>query len=145
VGRFGTLHPDVSDALELDPGAGHVAALDLAAVETLGSARARFLPIPRLPAVTRDIAVEAPEALRVGDLREAIETSAGDLCESVELFDVFRPEAGEPRSLAFRLVYRDPKATTDPERARTLTDKEVDARQAKVVARVTEMGALLRA
>lgn len=145
VGRFGTLHPDVCDALELDTTAVHVAELDLAALETLAPVHSRFSPIPRLPAVTRDIAVEAPDALLVGDLRAAIETSAGDLCESVELFDVFRPEAADRRSLAFRLVYRDPKASTDPERARTLTDKEVDARQAKVVARVTEMGAVLRA
>jgi phenylalanyl-tRNA synthetase beta chain len=63
----------------------------------------------------------------------------------VELFDVFRPAGASKRSLAFRLVYRDPKATTEPDAARTLTDKEVELLQAKVIARVTELGAALRA
>ena len=128
---------------------GHVAdALELLLRRLVGHVRlgrARTVVVGLDLDLARDIAVEAPDALLVGELRAAIETSAGDLCESVELFDVFRPEASERRSLAFRLVYRDPKASTDPERARTLTDKEVDARQAKVVARVTEMGAVLRA
>ena len=50
------------------------------------------------------------------------------------------------RSLAFHVVYRDPKAATDPERARTLTDDEVDKRHQAVVDAVKQrFGAVLRA
>jgi phenylalanyl-tRNA synthetase beta chain len=143
VGRFGTLHPDTCDTLgfALVP---CLAELDLVALEQVGRVGSRYAPVPRLPAITRDLALEAPDGLEVAALEEAIASAAGDLCESVRLFDVFRPAGGKKRSLAFRVVYRDPKATTDPDRARTLTDKEVEAVQARVLSRVTELGALLR-
>jgi phenylalanyl-tRNA synthetase beta chain len=78
---------------------------------------------------------------------EGIRQAAGDLCESVELFDVFAGEGVEAghRSLAFHVVYRDPRAGDDPDAARTLTDAEVDARHAAVVAAARErFGARLR-
>jgi phenylalanyl-tRNA synthetase beta chain len=144
VGRFGTLHPNIAEKLELVSTA-QIGELDLAALEALEPAVSRYRPIPRLPAITRDVALEAPESLRVGVLEDAILSAAGELCESVELFDVFRPEGSTNRSLAFRLVYRDPNASANPSAARTLTDKEVEAVQAKVFARVAELGATLRA
>lgn len=138
VGVFGPLHPEVVDALDLDAGA-HVVELDLAALEALGEHSPRYRPIPRLPPVTRDIALLVSEEVAARDVQRAIREAAGELCESVELFDLFRGE-GIPeghRSLAFHLVYRDPKAT--------LTDKEVDDRHARVVRAVTEqLGGRLR-
>jgi phenylalanyl-tRNA synthetase beta chain len=62
----------------------------------------------------------------------------------VELFDVFAGQ-GVPegaRSLAYHVVYRDPKATTDPDAARTLTDDEVDKRHEKVKQAVQRLGEL---
>jgi phenylalanyl-tRNA synthetase beta chain len=144
VGRFGVLHPDTSETLGL-VGAACIAELDLTALEQLGKRVPRYSPVPRLPAITRDLAVEAPDELEVAALEAAIVAAAGDLCESVQLFDVFRPSGSDKRSLAFRLVYRDPKASTDPDSARTLTDKEVEAVQARVLSRVAELGAVLRA
>jgi phenylalanyl-tRNA synthetase beta subunit len=44
------------------------------------------------------------------------------------------------------VVYRDPEARRNPELARTLTDKEIDQVQEKVVARASrQFGATLRA
>jgi phenylalanyl-tRNA synthetase beta chain len=81
------------------------------------------------------------------EVERVIREAAGELCESLELFDLFRG-GGVPeghRSLAYHLVYRDPKATSDPERARTLTDKEVDDRHAQVVRAAGEqLGGRLR-
>ena len=73
-------------------------------------------------------------------VRRVVESAAGDLLESVELFDVFRGEqlgAGK-KSLAFNLVFR-----ADD---RTLTDDEVNEYrvQAAEKARV-ELGAHMRA
>jgi phenylalanyl-tRNA synthetase beta chain len=62
----------------------------------------------------------------------------------VELFDVFSG-TGVPagsRSLAYRVVYRDPKTATDPEAARTLTDDEVDKRHEKVRQALGKLGEL---
>ena len=145
VGSFGPLHPDLVDAFDLGGGA-FVVEIDLAAVEALGRRTPRYRPIPRLPAITRDLALELDEGVPVQQVQRTIESAAGPLCESVELFDVFKggSVAAGKRSLAFHLVYRDPKARTAAEEARTLTDEEVDGQQARVIAAVAELGGQLR-
>ncbi len=145
VGRLGTLHPDVVERLELDE-APQVIELDLVALERIERSVPKYKPIPRLPAVTRDVAVEASDTLSAGQIESAISASAGELCESVELFDVFRNEQMKSgvRSLAFRIVYRDPKSASAPDQAKTLTDKRVDKQQAKVVKAIEALGATLR-
>lgn len=147
VGRLGPLHPDVVEALDLD-GDAQVVELDIVALEALGVRRPKFKPIPRLPAVTRDVALVVGAEVQAGRLRTLISEAAGELCESVELFDSFVGgdlPAGH-RSLAFRVVYRDPKAALDPDNARTLTDKEVDKAHARAVQQAEKaVGATLRA
>lgn len=143
VGALGPLHPDVADAVEL-PGAVQVVELDLDALTALGVEAPRFRPIPRLPANSRDVAVVVDSSLPAGELARRMREAAGPLCESVELFDLFTggaiPEG--KRSLAYRLVYRDPRAATQPEGARTLTDEEVDREHARVRALAESLGEL---
>jgi phenylalanyl-tRNA synthetase beta chain len=141
VGHLGLLHPDTRDALGLDL-AGDVALveIDLDALESIGRAPSIYRAIPRLPASARDIALVVSDSVSAGDVERAVRTAAGDLAEDVRLFDRFTGGAipADHASLAFRVVYR---------RAdRTLTDAEVDAQHAKVVADVTaRFGATLRA
>lgn len=147
VGGFGVLHPDVVDKLDLGAGC-VVMELDLRALAEVGRQRPQFKPIPVLPAATRDIALVVADEVEGGVVGASIQEAAGELCESVELFDLFRGQgipAGH-RSLAFHVVYRDPKAATDPEKAKTLTDEEVDRRHKGVVeAAQAKFGATLRA
>jgi phenylalanyl-tRNA synthetase beta chain len=147
VGSFGPLHPDVIDAFDLG-GEAFAIELDLVEIETLGARTPRFAPIPRLPPVARDIALVVSDDVSAEQVESVIRESAGELCESVELFDLFRGgsiPAGH-QSLAFHVVYRDPKARTDPEHARTLTDREVDQQHAAVVKAANErLGGQLRA
>jgi phenylalanyl-tRNA synthetase beta chain len=143
LGSLGPLHPDVVDALDLD-GPVQVIEIDLAAIEVLGRPTPKFRPIPRLPAVLRDIALVVDAAVPSANLEKEIREAAGDLCEKVELFDVFAGGAipvGR-RSLAFRVVYRDPKAATDPDSARTLTDQEVEERHEHVRTALRRYGEL---
>ncbi|HZO15516.1 MAG TPA: phenylalanine--tRNA ligase subunit beta, partial [Polyangiaceae bacterium] len=146
IGVFGPLHPQVVEALDLG-GACVVVEIDLAALEELGRATPQYRPIPTLPAIGRDVALVVREEVDAGEIGAAIADAAGELCESVELFDVFRGQ-GVPdshRSLAFRLVFRDPRSATDPDRARTLTDEEVDGRTSFVIATMHErFGATVR-
>jgi len=137
IGRFGPLHPEVVDAFDLGETV-QVVELDLAVIEELGRVTPRYRPIPKLPSIVRDVSFELPESLPAGVVTDLIRQAAGELCESVELFDLFMGGAlpKENRALAFRLVYRDPKARTNPDAAKTLTDAEVDARQVAVVAAV---------
>jgi phenylalanyl-tRNA synthetase beta chain len=146
VGSFGPLHPDVVDRLDVG-GPCVIVELDLRALAAIGARTPRFRPIPTLPAATRDLALLVHDDVSAGEVAQAIRDSALDLCESVELFDIFRGPAIQPdhRSLAFHVVYRDPKAATDPDRARTLTDAEVDQRHQAVIETVSKkLGVMLR-
>jgi len=146
VGHLGPLHPDVIDELDLGGGA-QIVELDLEALERWGKAVPQFRPIPRLPAVTRDLSLVVGEAVAGGKVGELLEQAGGELCESVELVALFRGgsvPAGQ-KSLTFRVVYRDPKARTLADDARTLTDKEVDEVQARMLKSAeSALGATLR-
>jgi phenylalanyl-tRNA synthetase beta chain len=147
VGCFGPLHPDVADLLDLG-GPCVVVTLDVRALGALGFRTPRFSPIPGLPPATRDISLTVHDDVAAGAVGDAIREAAGALCESVALFDLFRggQVPADHRSLAFHVVYRDPRATTDPDAAKTLTDEEVDRQHEKVVVAVKQkFGAVLRA
>jgi phenylalanyl-tRNA synthetase beta chain len=138
VGTLGPLHPDVIDAFELEEAA-LVVEVDLGALDALGVRETRFAMLPRFPASTRDIAVVVRDDIAAGDVERTVREVAGGLAENVRLFDRFvgaSVPAGHA-SLALHVVYR----AAD----RTLTDSEVDARHAQVVAEVEKrFGAQLR-
>ncbi|UQV59079.1 phenylalanine--tRNA ligase subunit beta [Corynebacterium pseudodiphtheriticum] len=137
VGHAGELHPQVVEALGL-PARTCAMELNLSALPLDES-----FPAPRLsafPALHQDLALVVDDEVPAETVRRVVESAAGDLLESVELFDVFRGEqlgAGK-KSLAFNLVFR-----ADD---RTLTDDEVNEYrvQAAEKARV-ELGAHMRA
>jgi phenylalanyl-tRNA synthetase beta chain len=139
LGRFGPLHPDVSERFDLD-GSCMVVEVDLDALAALGYQMPRYQPIPVLPAATRDIALVVSQDVSAGELTQAIRTAAGELCESIVLFDRFcgKGVPEEHQSLAYHLVFRDPKAALDPENARTLTDQEVDKVAEKLLSTVKQ-------
>ncbi len=129
LGTFGQLHPQLRRTLNL-PDAVYVFQLDLDvlfdSLDQDEKLTPRFLPYSTYPATDRDIAFFAAAEITVGEFERAIALAAGDLLESVELFDEYRGEnvpAGQ-RSLAFRLIYR----ASD----RTLTDEEVEPVHQKV-------------
>jgi phenylalanyl-tRNA synthetase beta chain len=139
VGSLGPLHPDVGDAFEIDHPV-MLIELDLEALDAVGVRPLRFSALSRFPAVTRDLAVVVEASIPAGDVEHAVRDAGGDLAEGVVLFDRFQGgsvPAGR-HSLAFHVVYR----AAD----RTLTDPEVDARHAHVLAEVEKrFGATLRA
>jgi phenylalanyl-tRNA synthetase beta chain len=147
VGRFGPLHPEVVDAFELG-GQAQVVEIDLDALEALGTTLPRYHTIPRLPAVTRDVSLVVGDDVRAGRVLDVLAEAGGAVCESIDVAAEFRggslPEGS--RSLTFRVVYRDPKAQRDESDARTLTDQDVDAVEARMLdAARSRLGATLRA
>lgn len=128
VGVLGEVHPGVGDDLGLDVRAvyGEIDVDALLAVSaSRGVPQARALP--RFPSASRDLALVVDESVEVGQVGAALRGVDVDLVEAVELFDVYRGvgiDEGK-KSLAFRVVYRDPEAT--------LTDKKVDKAHQQVV------------
>ena len=133
VGQVGELHPAVRAAYEIEVRA---FAFDLA-VEALPAPGPRQMrPIPRFPAVTRDlslfVAADLPAA-RVGDLIR------DPLIEGVRVLEEYRdPEKVPPgqKGLLWSITYRSPE--------RTLTDGEVDSRHEALVAHLVEKLAATR-
>lgn len=115
VGYAGELHPQVLEALEL-PARTCAMELDVSALPL----EEKF-PAPVLssfPALHQDIALVVDDATPAEEVRKVVEEGAGELLESVELFDVFRGEQlGEgKKSLAFQLLFRaDDRTLTDDE------------------------------
>ncbi|MBQ1524013.1 MAG: phenylalanine--tRNA ligase subunit beta, partial [Firmicutes bacterium] len=88
----------------------------------------RYAPLPKFPAMSRDFAMVVKEEIEVGKLQQVIRETAGDLLESVTLFDVYRglPIPKGSKSVAFNLSYR----AAD----RTLKEAEVSEINTKVLA-----------
>ncbi len=79
-----------------------------------------------------DLALLVPNSVAASDVGTTIRRSAGELLESLDLFDEFRG-AGIPegmRSLAWRLTFRHPE--------RTLRDREIQGRTAKILGTLEE-------
>jgi phenylalanyl-tRNA synthetase beta chain len=95
--------------------------------------------VSRFPSSDIDLALVVDDALPTDVVADALGGAAGELLESVSLFDVYRgPTIGEgKRSLAFRLRF----CALD----HTLTDDEVGALRARCIdAAVAQVGATLR-
>lgn len=134
VGMVGELHPDVEEAWDLPES--YYFELDFRLLAAVRERSFTVSPLPKFPAVDRDVAVLVPDEVSAGALLETIRQAGGDWLEEVTLFDVYRGSQVPKgmKSLAFSLVYRSHE--------RTLTDEEVNALHAKVVATlVKEHGA----
>src|SRR5437667_2899009 len=118
LGYVGELHPSVTAAAKLD---GRYVALEVDVEPLLAAARIpRAQPLPRFPAVERDLAVVVEETVAAGAILASIQESAGDLLEEARAFDEYHgAQVSEGhKSIAFTLTFRSPE--------RTLTDAEVD-------------------
>ena len=91
----------------------------------------RYEPLPRYPAVHRDLAflVGALRQVTAAEIEAAIAAEAGPLLRQLVLFDLFTFDDGR-RSLAWRLTFQ--------AEDRTLTDEEVNAIHERVARRIEE-------
>ena len=139
VGIVGEFHPRINESLGLPA---HTAAfeLDLDAVfdeVTYEPVQAR--PVSSYPPVHQDFAFVVPQAMTSAQLSDIIRTAAGDLLESITLFDVFTDDSlGEAKkSLAYAVTLR----AAD----RTLTAEDTDAVRAAIIDATAAARAVLRA
>ena len=138
IGIFGQIHPLVTRNYGVD-GEFYCAELSFDALMNARGADAEYTPLPKFPAVTRDIAVVCDEAVTVGALEAAIRKGARGLLKEVALFDIYRGKGIDEgkKSVAFNLILR-----ADD---RSLTAEEADA-DVKAILEVLEQdcGAVLR-
>ncbi len=141
VGWFGQLHPSVCEALDVE---GPIVAFEIV-LDAIPAPKARptkakpklersdFMP------VERDLAFVVEESVRAGDLLKAAQSAERALVSDIGVFDVYQGK-GLPdgtKSIAITV-------TLQP-RERTLTDVEIEAAVARIVAEVSKRtGATLR-
>ena len=139
LGRLGQIHPLVMEAYGIGAET-YVAELDQEALRAAADPVKEYHPLPKYPAVTRDLAVLVHEDIYVLQLEDCIREAAGDLLETLELFDVYRGHqvANHQKSVAFSLAFR----SFD----HTLTDVETEDVMQKILKALQEkLGAVLRA
>ena len=138
VGYIGQIHPIVASNYGMDMDV-YAVEVSLTKLYDLLLPEATYTPLPKYPAVTRDLALLCDETITVGQAQEVIAKAGGKLLKDVQLFDIYRG-TGVPegkKSLAFSLVLR-----ADD---RTLTDTDSEGVISKVLAAVQEkLGATLR-
>ncbi len=136
IGWIGQLHPRLAKLLEIDV---DVLVFELDLEPLIARALPRAGELSRFPAVRRDLAVVVAEPVEWTALSATIRQAAGALLRDVVLFDRYVGQGVEPgfKSLAMGLILQDV--------SRTLTDSDVDAVVADVVAAIErEQGARIR-
>ena len=138
LGYMGQVHPLVAKNYGFD-GEVYCAEINFTKAFQLRLPEPTFTPLPKYPAVSRDLALICDEEITVAQVEDVIVAAAGKLLRQVKLFDVYRG-VGVPegkKSLAFSLELR-----ADD---RTLTDADSEAVTAKVLSALAEkLNAVLR-
>ncbi|MCI9331837.1 MAG: phenylalanine--tRNA ligase subunit beta [Oscillibacter sp.] len=119
LGVLGQIHPLVAEHYDADCEL-YAAELSFDALLAGTAGAPVYQPLPRFPAVTRDIALVCDKAVSVGKLEECIRRGAKGLLKAVTLFDVYTGK-GVPegkKSVAFNLELRSDE--------RSLTAQEAD-------------------
>ena len=128
LGTLGQIHPDVCAAYGLD-GATYCAEIDVVLLHDLEGAEPVYTPLPRFPAITRDIAVVCDVPVPVGELTECIRKAEKNVLRGVKLFDVYTgvgiPEG--KKSVAFSLTLRSDDGTLTDDHAEEAVRAVLDA------------------
>jgi len=139
VAALGEIHPDVAEAFDISRRV-YVAEVDLDALMPMERDFYGIKPLPKFPAVSRDIAVVVSEKVGAGTMMDEIRRTAQKTLEDVKLFDIYRGDklGRDVKSVAYSITLR----AAD----RTLTDEEINATMDKVLKALKEkFGAELRA
>ncbi len=138
LGVMGQIHPAVAANYGVDCEL-YCAELSFEALLEAQGPGAEYHPLPRFPAVSRDIAVVCREEVTVGELEACIRKAGGRLLRDVVLFDIYRGQgvAEGSKSVAFSMTLR-----ADD---RSITAAEADGEVKDILTALEqELGATLR-
>ncbi len=139
IASFGEVHPEILENYGIGDKV-YYAVIDIEKFAKYGKNNKKYTPIPKYPAVERDIALVVDEDVEVGQIESVISKKAKNILERAELFDVYRSDKlGEnKKSVAYELIFR--------AQDRTLTDDEIKNTMEAITKELqTILGAELRA
>lgn len=137
IGVIGEIHPKVSENYGINERI-LCFTLDVDSLFAHTQTEPTYTPLPKFPAVTRDLALLCDETIPVRILEKAIMKGAGNLLETIQLFDVYQGEQIEngKKSVAFNIVLRSAE--------NTLAEEQVNGTMKKVMKELEKVGAILR-
>ncbi len=137
LGIVGELHPKVAENYGMDCRVFGFT-LDMETLFSRAQLEKTYAPLPKFPAVSRDLALVCGDAVPVKSLERAIRAGAGNLLENVKLFDVYKGEQIESgkKSVAFSVTLRSGDST--------LTEEHVSGAMKKIIWELEKAGAALR-
>jgi len=138
IGFLGEIHPEVLENYEIGVKA-YVLVVSSDIIYERANLTKTFQPLPKYPAMTRDIAMLVKDEILSGQIENIIKKRGGKMLESVKLFDVYKGEqvAKGMKSMAYSIIFR--------AQDKTLTDEEVSEKMETIVTSLEkEVGANLR-
>lgn len=138
IGYLGEVHPTVQKNYDIGTRT-YVAKLLIDEMQPLAQTEITYQPLPKFPAITRDLSLVCADKVPVGDLQAAMKNAVGNILEQITLFDVYKGEqiAAGMKSVSFSIRMRSHEGT--------LTDEQADAAMKRVLKTLKEHGATLRA
>ena len=138
IGYLGEVHPTVQKNYDVGTRT-YVAKLLIDEMQPLAQTEITYQPLPKFPAITRDLSLVCADEVPVGDLQAAMKNAVGNILEQITLFDVYKGEqiAAGMKSVSFSIRMRSHEGT--------LTDEQADAAMKRVLKALKEHGATLRA
>ncbi len=128
IGVMGQVHPLVAKNYGIDAEV-YCAELNFTKMLSLMLPDPTYVPLPKYPSVSRDLALVCDEEITVAQAEKIIADAAGKLLRDVKLFDIYRG-VGVPagkKSMAFSLELRaDDRTLTDAD-SEAVTDKILEA------------------
>lgn len=126
LGILGEVHPQVLGHYEIH-GRAYLFEIDFEQMVKWAGEGKRFSPLPKFPAVYRDLSMVVDDALEVEKVSEAIWAFQQPFIDEVNLFDVYRgaPIPEGKKGISYRIRYQ----ASD----RTLTDEEVNRYHERII------------
>jgi phenylalanyl-tRNA synthetase beta subunit (EC 6.1.1.20) len=138
IGVLGEIHPDVTEKYGMDVPA-YVAEVNLDALYSYAKLDKKYKPLPKYPAVSRDMALIVDDNVLVQEIEDIIRKQGTPLVESVKLFDIYKGKQipDGKKSIAYSIIYR--------QENKTLTDAEVNKVHERILRALEfKIGAQLR-
>lgn len=137
-GILGEIHPDIAEEFGAAQ-KNYIAMIDIEPLVEGTYLKPEYKPLPRFPAVSRDIAMLVDDHVLVKQIEQLIRTKAGKILEDIKLFDVYKGKQvpDGKKSIAYSITFR----AAD----RTLTDDEVGKAMDNILKALSnKLGAQLR-
>lgn len=137
-GYIGELHPQVASNYNIGAKT-YIAVIDMAYMIEQSNLVSVYKPLPKFPAITRDISMLIKDDVIVKDIENVIKKKGGKLLERIQLFDVYKGNQITEgyKSVSYSITFR--------AQDRTLVDEDVNTAMKKILdALETELSAQLR-